>query len=221
MIFRTRDGPVRVDPSVVVVAGFTGRDSAAAERHAAELRAEGIQIPASLPTFYAVAPHLLSREPEITVTTGTTSGEVEIALITGPQRMLVTVASDHTDRAAERLDIGMSKQLCPKPMAVDAWDYSTVADRWDDLVLESWISEGGERKPYQVGSAGELIPAATLNAAIPFARRPESYVLLGGTLPAIGGLRPSSRFEARITDPASGNSIELAYDITVFDGLDT
>lgn len=219
MIFSTSDGPVEVEPAMVVAAGFTGRDRAAAEIHAAELRAEGITIPDRLPSFYPVPAHLLTRRSAITVASGSTSGEVEVALVIGPGRTLVTLASDHTDRAVERLDIGVSKQVCPKPIAAAAWDHDVVGDRWDALLLESWIHERGERTPYQRGFASELTPAAELDAAIPFGARPDSYVLLGGTLPAIGGIRPSARFEARLTDTVSGDVIELAYDVAVLDGL--
>ena len=211
---------VEVEPEVVIVAGFTGRNRELVEQHVAELRGHGVPIPGHLPSFYSVAPTMLTQRSHITVTGLHTSGEAEIALIRIDDRKLVTLASDHTDRAAEAVDIELSKRVCPKPIASVAWDYSEVADRWDQLELASWIREGGEQTLYQSGAAVEILSVTEIEAAIPFKRRPRSYVLLTGTLPAIGPIRASSRFAARLHDPASGRSIDLAYEIAARDDLE-
>ena len=39
-------------------------------------------------------------------------------------------------------------------------------------------------------------------------------VMMSGTLNAIGGFRPASRFEMRLEDPATGRAITHAYDVT-------
>ncbi|MBN9268067.1 MAG: DUF2848 family protein, partial [Hyphomicrobium sp.] len=42
---------------------------------------------------------------------------------------------------------------------------------------------------------------------------PVGTVMMGGTMSAIGGIRPASRFEMELEDPASGERITHAYDI--------
>jgi hypothetical protein len=37
--------------------------------------------------------------------------------------------------------------------------------------------------------------------------------MMSGTLNAIGGIRPASRFDMRLDDPATGRAITHAYDI--------
>ena len=39
-------------------------------------------------------------------------------------------------------------------------------------------------------------------------------VMMSGTLNAIGGIRPASRFEMRLEDPATGRAISHAYDVS-------
>ncbi len=39
--------------------------------------------------------------------------------------------------------------------------------------------------------------------------------MFGGTLGAIGGIRPASRFEMELEDPVLGRSLTHAYDIAV------
>jgi hypothetical protein len=39
-------------------------------------------------------------------------------------------------------------------------------------------------------------------------------VMMSGTLNAIGGIRPASRFEMRLEDPATGRTISHTYDIS-------
>ena len=38
-------------------------------------------------------------------------------------------------------------------------------------------------------------------------------VMMSGTLNAIGGIRPASRFEMRLEDPATGRAVSHAYDV--------
>lgn len=219
MIFDVNGETVDVEPEVTIVAGFTGRNRSLVDEHIAELRNQGVPTPERVPSFYAVAPAMLAQTNSITVVGARTSGEAEIAVIAIAHRRLVTLASDHTDRTAEAVNIELSKRVCPKPIARIAWELGDVADHWDRLELASWIHEGGERILYQSGSAAELLPPNEIDAAIPFTVRPSCYVVLTGTLPAIGAIRPSSHFAARLHDPTTGRSIDLAYDTNTVDGL--
>ncbi|CAB5650143.1 Protein of uncharacterised function (DUF2848) [Comamonas aquatica] len=89
------------------------------------------------------------------------SGEVEALVFQAEGQLCPSIASDHTDRKLEAHSVALSKQVCAKPAATDAWLYADVADHIDALVLRSWIVEDGERKPYQDGSMARCAPPKT------------------------------------------------------------
>ncbi len=212
MEFALDAGNGTVVPDMVIVAGFTGRDRGAVMAHIAELEAEGIRCPETVPVFYRFPPWILTTDERIRVAGDNTSGEAEIALVViGSQRYL-TLASDHTDRDLESVDIWASKHVCPKILAPELWSLESVIDHWDQLRLRSWIADG---VPYQDGTAAELLPPLDLLDRLDGSDRPESFVMLCGTVPAIGGIRPSSHFGAALEDPISGRTIAMAYDVEV------
>ena len=215
MIFKVSGNRREIDFEAVIIAGFTGRNQTQVQAHVAELAAAGIQVPERVPSFYLAPPHLLLQEKELVTTHHRTSGEAEIALIFDRDEILVTLASDHTDRAAETLDIAVSKLACPKMIAAEAWPSKEVRDRWDNLLLRSWIDEFGNRVLYQEGAAGDLLSPYDLLAMTPFKRRPGAFVLLTGTLPPPGGIRGTGRIWAGLHDPAGENSTQLEYTIRV------
>lgn len=219
LTFKTGGARVAVEPEAVVVAGFTGRDRAAVEAHLAELQDLGVPTPSEVPVFYPAPPDLAVQTPAVSVTGGQTSGEAEAVAVVDGDRIWLTLGSDHTDRAAEAVDIALSKLVCPKPVAAKAWPLDEVAGHLDRLEITSWIDEDGARTLYQQGRLGELIGPAELIETAPFARRPERFVMFTGTFAAVGGVRPSPRFEARLHDPVLARSITLAYDIDVIDLL--
>ncbi len=215
MMFNVAGKRKDINVEAVIIAGFTGRDQQKVQAHVAELAAEGITVPERIPSFYLAPPYTLVQEHEIVTTHRHTSGEVEIALIFDQGNVYVTLASDHTDRAAETLDIAVSKLACPKIIANEAWRLEEVREHWDELLLRSWIHEEGHRVPYQTGAAGELLPPDDLLGMTPFKRRPASFVLLTGTLSAIGRIRGSEHFWAELHDPVSRQTIQFDYAIRV------
>jgi len=206
---------IEIEPEVAIVAGFTGRDKEEVQRHVDELVAEGVTAPDDVPSFYPLPTSCITQVSRLETLHGATSGEAEIALIRNGEEMFVTLASDHTDRRAEAIDISLSKQVCPKPIAGTVWDYAEVADRWDELEVRSWILEGGERRLYQEGTAASLLAPEQLIERLHFARTPDSFVLLTGTIPALGGVRGADHFWAELVDPATRRSIRLDYAIRV------
>ena len=129
----------------------------------------------------------------------------------------VTVCSDHTDRAAERLDIALSKRACHKVIGTSAWRLEDVAEHWDELCLRSWIGEDGAL--YQDGELGALLPPLELLDAIPWREVPECFVLMCGTVPTVSGIEPSPRFRAELFDPAAERSLEVDYAVATLDLL--
>jgi hypothetical protein len=203
---------------MVVVAGYTARDRASVLHHIDELAAIGIPPPPSVPMYWKFPPWLLMSDEKMVVVGSETSGEAEVLLIVEGDELFVSLASDHTDRAAEAVDIGMSKGICPKMCAREAWPAATIGDRWGDLELRSYIVEGdGDEVPYQRGHCSSLVSPPELLAGLPFAR-PRCFAMLTGTVPVEGGVRPAARFRAELYDPATNRTISMAYSIAALDG---
>lgn len=212
------DGAVRELPlERAVVAGYTGRDRAAVERHVAELAELGVPRPAAIPAYYPMPAELLLQTDAVTAAHPETSGEAEVALLVDGGEWLVTLASDHTDRRAEATDVALSKRLCPKPLAGRAWRYRDVAERWDGLELRSWIEEDGAWCLYQEGGVAELLPLPELVAGAPAALRSGRFGLLCGTVPVRGAIRPGERFRAELHDPRGERTIRLEYRVRPLD----
>jgi hypothetical protein len=212
-------GPeVLVRPEVAIIAGYAGRDRTTIDEHILELEKLGIAPPTSVPAFYSVPPQLLTQGTALVTTEVATSGEAEATLVVHEGEILVAIGSDHTDRAAERLDIPLSKRSCDKLLGSSAWRLEDVVDRWDALGLRSWIGADASEL-YQDGALGSLLPPRELLAAIPWRREPRSFVLFCGTLPTLAGMRISPRFRAQLCDPSTESLLELDYSIETCDHI--
>ena len=73
--------PLTLPIDQAVIAGWTGRDPVARDKHIAELEAIGIARPASTPIYYRVAARRLTTAESIEVSGAESSGEVEFVLI--------------------------------------------------------------------------------------------------------------------------------------------
>ena len=208
------DGSV-VDIDRLVIAGWTGRDVAALNRHIEELKAIGVQPPSKVPLYYRVAASLLTQADSIEVLGDDTSGEVEPVLMGAPNRLWVSVASDHTDRKVESYGVAVAKQLCPKIIARTAWRFEEVEPHWDQLVLRSFIEEGGRKVLYQEGPLAEIRAPRDLIAGWRDgdSKLPSHAALFCGTLPMLGAIRPSPRFAMELDDPVLGRRISHAYQV--------
>ena len=211
--FTDRTDQVTVKPHTLIVAGWTGRDEAALRHHIEELAEIGVPRPSSVPVFYRNAVNNVMQTGRLEVLGPDTSGEVEPVVVVLDDGMWVGLGSDHTDRKAETMGIALSKQLCGKPVGTALWRLDEVEDHWDALVLRAFATIDGARVLYQEGALASLRTPADL-----IARRPEGRLLpgtltFGGTLSAIGGIRPATRFEIELEDPVAGRSIRHAYDV--------
>ncbi len=211
---------IAFQPSRLFIAGWTARDQAAMQAHIDELAALGVTPPSKTPLFYRVAAARLTVAETIQVSGTASSGEAEYLLARIDGEIWVGVGSDHTDREVETYSITVSKQMCDKPMAATLWPLSEVASHWDSLQIRSYAEIDGKRQLYQEGSLAALLPPAALLAHIkeeePDGLR-EGDVLMGGTLPAIGGIRPAARFGFALNDPRRDRSLSSAYHITCLD----
>jgi hypothetical protein len=195
----------------LVIAGWTGRDSAMVKHHIDELAALGVAPPSTTPLFYQVSEALLTRAGDVQVLGDATSGEAEPLLINQGDKIWIGLASDHTDRELEATSVAASKQACAKVCGNVLWDFDLVRDHIDQLQLRSWIKEDGRWTLYQDGTLAQILPLRSLMARI---KGVDGAAMLCGTLPAMGGVRPASDFRAELFDPILDQKIELQYRAT-------
>ena len=211
-----RDAPTPLTLPIdqAVIAGWTGRDPVARDKHIAELEAIGIARPASTPIYYRVSARRLTTADVIEVCGEDSSGEVEFVLIGWQGRIFVGLGSDHTDRKVEAYSVTVSKQMCDKPMAPELWELEDVIAHWDRMILRAHAWIDGARVLYQEGTLDAMLPVKELiERGFGAAGLPDGCAMFGGTFAAKGGIRPASRFEYELEDPVLKRSLRHAYDV--------
>ena len=207
---RTADVAVRQ----AIVAGWTGRNREALEKHIRELEELGVARPASTPIYYRVSAARVTTDPVIQTTGAASSGEVEFVLAQWGGQMWVGVGSDHTDREAETFNVTVSKQMCEKPVAGAFWRFADVSAHWGQLVMRSYIFENGARVLYQEGSVEAMLdPAVLIEGYAGKTQLDEDSVMFCGTFAAKGGIRPADIFEFEIEDPVLARKISHSYQL--------
>ena len=207
--------PFILDPGVrVVVAGYTGRDEAEVRRHIDELAAIGVAPPPQVPMVYPMATELLTTAESLTVAGDNTSGEVEPVYIRHADDWYLGVGSDHTDRTLETVDIGASKQACPKPMGPVVAPIDDWAALDFDACQASSVVDG---VTYQQGAlAGLRGPSDLLKVLIgrDNTLADGDLVVFGGTLPLLDGtFVPGTGWQLSITLP-DGTELSHSYTVT-------
>src|SRR6202035_5013181 len=177
--------PLTLPIDRAVIAGWTGRDPVARDKHIAELEAIGIAPPASTPIYYRVAARRLTTEDSIEVSGGETSGEVEFVLIGWQGRIFVGTGSDHTDRKVETYSVTVSKQMCDKVVAPVLWELEDVIGHWDRMILRAHAFIGGARVLYQEGTLDHILPVEQLvRRGFGAKGLPDGCAMFGGTFAA-------------------------------------
>jgi hypothetical protein len=206
--------PLTLAIDQAVIAGWTGRDPVARDRHIAELEALGITRPPTVPVYYRVSARRLTTEDSIEVSGGDSSGEVEFVLIGWQGRIFVGAGSDHTDRKVESYSVTVSKQMCDKVVAPVLWEIEDVIGHWDRMILRAYALIGGARVLYQEGTLDHMLPVEQLiRGCFGDTRLPDGCAMFGGTFAAKGGIRPASRFEFELEDPVLKRTIRHGYDV--------
>ncbi len=195
-----------------VIAGWTGRDAQAVEKHIRELETLGVRRPATTPIFYRVAAARITTAPVIEAVGESSGGEVEFVLLRHGGRLWVGTGSDHTDREVERYSVTVSKQMCDKPVAPVFWPYDEVASHWDQLILRSYTTEAGRHVLYQEGTVAAMIaPPELIKRHAADARLAQGTMMFCGTLSALGGVRATPEFAFELEDPVRGRTIAHSY----------
>jgi hypothetical protein len=209
----------RVRVGRMINAGFTGRNAAAVQAHIQELAREGIAPPPFVPMLFPIISRNLVVDDAIEVVGEKTSGEAEVVFILDGDDLHIGVGSDHTDRELEAHDVLASKQACPNVISRELWDYRDVADAWDGLILQSWVTPtpGAAELPYQRAPLATLLPPV---AVLDLVRRRTTgavdgqLVVYGGTIPLLTGAPVyGSGFRCELLDSRSGRALRCAYAI--------
>lgn len=220
--FALAEGGGRVDfeTRAVVLAGYTGRDQEAVQRHVEELLAHGVPAPARVPTFYSVTRDVVVAADSIDVLGGETSGEAEMIFLRAGGELYVGVGSDHTDRALERETVTYAKQLCAKVVSPQVWRYADVSPHWDRLVLRAFSGNG--RRLYQEGPVTEMLDPEEIMRRVE--RRTgaslDGVLVFSGTLPLAGELEYGDRFAVELADEETGRTLALEYAVNAIEPLD-
>ena len=200
----------------LVVAGWTGRDVAALEKHIRELEDNGVKRPKSTPIFYRNAATLLTTADKIEALGDHSSGEIEFVLHAIGDELYVGVGSDHTDRKAETINVSLSKQMCAKPVSRKIWRLADAAPHWDKLTLRAHAHIGGKRELYQEGSVASMrTPDELMKLYTGGGKLKAGTSMFCGTLVVHGGIRPAEAFEMELHDPVLGRSITHRYTIEI------
>jgi hypothetical protein len=200
---------IALAPSTLVIAGWAGRDEAAIRHHIEELAAIGVPPPSAVPLFYRASAALLTQAPVLEVLGEASSGEAEPVIVSLADGLWLGLGSDHTDRAAEAQGVALSKQLCGKPIAETLWRLEEVVPHWDRLILRSRIGVAGTL--YQEAPLAALRPPADLLGRA--GGLAPGGVMFGGTVGAIGGIRPAPRFAMELEDPVLGRRLSHGYEV--------
>ncbi len=195
-----------VEPTQLVIAGWTGRNSAAIEHHIHELEALGVPRPSTVPLYYRVSHQQLTQSDAVESLGAESSGEAEPVLFFTQGEWWLTVGSDHTDRQVETYSVAVSKQMCAKPVANVAWRWTDVVARQDELHLRSRIWENGAWVLYQQGQLSGIRPLESLRDGYwASGQAQEGAFMFCGTFAAIANaaglaIRPAERMQLEIED---------------------
>lgn len=200
----------------LLLAGYASRDQESVRKHIEELKKIGVPAPSKVPMIFRVAPYLLTFDEKIEVGNEKTSGEVEyVILIDKDKRIYVTVGSDHTDRWLEKIDILSSKWMCCKVIPREVWVYDEIKDHWDDIIIESYIIEKGEKKLYQREKLKALLSVEDLIKTFNI-KDEVGVVLFSGTIPTLTNeIIYSNWFEIIMHDPILDRRITKEYQVEV------
>jgi 2-keto-4-pentenoate hydratase/2-oxohepta-3-ene-1,7-dioic acid hydratase in catechol pathway len=215
LTFELPDGSTRdVDVVHVLNAGYAGRSQDDVAAHVAELAELGVPAPSVTPALYPVSPYLAQQTDRVAAQHARTSGEAEWALVVADDgELLLTAACDHTDRDLEVHGVAWSKNAGPDVLARRAWRLTDVEPRIDELTLRAWVTHDGRETEIQRGTLAELLTprywADVLSARGDLA---PGTVLISGTIPMAADVDQfADGWRVELGDPATGDTIELAY----------
>jgi hypothetical protein len=224
----TKDGDRKHSIPIGSVAGarFSSRDRAAMRKTLDELRATGMGGTGKNPSIFRIARYLLTQAEEFEVQGPLTGGEAEVVAIREGDEIWISLGSDQCDRELDPLFQDKPKQMCPHPIARDAWSYAEVKDHWDELEMHSEVVVGDHVVPYQDNALSVLVDVEFLLGledvkSLPF----PSFLYCGASSAAAAGKEKikelglsedplhgiGDRFRMRLFDPVHDRAIEHEF----------
>jgi hypothetical protein len=204
-----------LDIKRVLIAGYTGRDRATVLEHIRELEQLGVAPPPRVPMVYEIEPSMLTTADAIQVPGPESSGEVEFYLAVAGGQVFAGVASDHTDRRLETVDVGASKACMPHPVSRQVWRYDDLKGHWDAIEARSWSTDIAGRRLYQEGTLDAFMRVEDLLQELAQAgyKDLDGCLIYGGTIPTLEGFVYGTHFEAELRDPRLDRRLSCAYDV--------
>lgn len=208
---------VTVDFEQLLVIGFAGRNIEKTMEHIKELEEElGVPAPKQIPTIFECSLELLTKAENIKFIGEKTSGEVEYIIVKFGEKIYIGLGSDHTDRELESVSIPKAKQVSPKPIAGELWDYDEIKDHWDQIRLVSYQTINGEEVKYQDGTLSDILPVEKiLSVLTERIGNIDNSIIYSGTVPVLDGFKYGDNFRSLMIDEALNRSIEFNYNVNV------
>lgn len=215
MKFEVNGAEVDLEVRRLIIAGFTARDREAVLAHLEEIKDLGVELPDVIPALYPSIASRISQSTAIQAPTPATSGEAEVVLVHGGDRLYIALGSDHTERSSEGVALVPSKSVCDKPISRHMWTADEVWPHLAQLQLTCDVRVDGTWAPYQAGLVAEFMDLDELTSiAEARAGWGPGDVLMCGTLPTIpGGMVYGDAFRMSLVDPVLSRELTLEYDV--------
>lgn len=208
---------INVDYDELFVIGYAGRDMEKTMEHIKELEEQlGVAPPTRIPTIFECSHELLTQEKDIKFIGDLTCGEVEYVILKSVENIYIGLGSDHTDRDLESVSVPKAKQVCPKPIALELWDYKEVKDHWDEIKLISYQTIDGKEIEYQNGTLADILPVETiLSELTERVGEIKNAVIYSGTVPLLKGFEYGKAFRCIMQDDVLNRKIEFNYNLDI------
>lgn len=184
--------------------------------HIRELERDlGVPAPKKIPTIFECSNLLLTQEEDLQFVGNRTCGEVEYIILVCGGKIYIGVGSDHTDRELEGQNVLKAKQICPKPIGMDVWDYDDIKAHWDSIRVRSFQTVDGAEIPYQDGTLADILPPEKiLSELCERVGDIGNSVIFSGTVPALAGFKFGTTFRCELVDDTLSRSIACFYRAT-------
>jgi len=201
----------------LLVIGYAGRNMEKTMEHIKELEEQlGVPAPKKIPTIFECSHELLTQEKDIKFVGSKTSGEVEYVIVLYNDNIYIGLGSDHTDRELESVSVPKAKQVCPKPISKELWDYNDLKDHWDRIKLISYQTINGVEEVYQDGTLADILPVEKILEELKERVGDiKNSIIYSGTVPLLKGFAYGDNFRCMMVDEVLNRTIALDYNVQV------
>lgn len=201
----------------LLVIGYAGRNMEKTMEHIKELEEQlGVPAPKRIPTIFECSHEVLTQEKDIKFVGSKTSGEVEYVIVLSNGKIYIGLGSDHTDRELESVSVPKSKQVCPKPICTELWDYSDLKDHWEQIKLISYQTINGVENKYQDGTLADILPVEKILEELKErVGEIQNSIIYSGTVPLLKGFAYGDNFRCMMVDEVLDRTLTLDYNVHV------